>query len=317
MGWYGATGRFIGGHMAFIAPVCVVVGVVFARWVSPVEALVPALFAAMTFQGALNNRFREVAEVFRHPLLLLSVPAVSLVAMPCVACLLARLLFADDPQVVCGIVLEYCVPVGVVSYMWVGMYGGNRSLALALILLTTVAAPFTIPLSLEALLGATVELDVAAMMGRMLTMIAIPAVAGMVVNDATHGWGERVLSPALGPAARVLLVVIITANSTGMAPYLATVTVETFCVAGFVLLFATGGFALGYLLARALRRGAADTVTACFCCGIRNISAGAVIAAQFFPGPAVFAVMMGTLFQQVLAGLMGKALGRLMDAAEE
>ena len=200
--------------------------------------------------------------------------------------------------------------------MWVGMYGGNRSLALALILLTTVAAPFTIPLSLEALLGATVELDVAAMMGRMLTMIAVPAVLGMVVNDATRGWGERVLSPALGPAARALLVVIITANSTGMAPYLATVTVETFCVAGFVLAFATGGFALGCLLARALGRDAADTGTACFCCGIRNISAGAVIAAQFFPGPAVFAVMMGTLFQQVLAGLMGKALGRLVDASE-
>ena len=234
-GWYAATGRFIGGHMALIAPICVVVGVTFARWVSPVEAVVPALFAVMTFQGALNNRFREVAEVFRRPLLLLLVPAVSLVLMPSVACLLARLLFADDPQVVCGIVLEYCVPVGVVSYMWVGMYGGNRSLALALILLTTVAAPFTIPLSLEALLGATVELDVAAMMGRMLTMIAVPAVLGMVVNDATRGWGERVLSPALGPAARALLVVIIAANSTGMAPYLATVTVETFCVAGFVL----------------------------------------------------------------------------------
>ena len=302
--------------MALIAPICVVVGVTFARWVSPVEAVVPALFAVMTFQGALNNRFREVAEVFRRPLLLLLVPAVSLVLMPSVACLLARLLFADDPQVVCGIVLEYCVPVGVVSYMWVGMYGGNRSLALALILLTTVVAPFTIPLSLEALLGATVELDVAAMMGRMLTMIAVPAVLGMVVNDATRGWGERVLSPALGPAARALLVVIIAANSTGMAPYLATVTVETFCVAGFVLAFATGGFALGCLLARALGRDAADTVTACFCCGIRNISAGAVIAAQFFPGPAVFAVMMGTLFQQVLAGLMGKALGRLVDASE-
>ena len=302
--------------MALIAPICVVVGVTFARWVSPVEAVVPALFAVMTFQGALNNRFREVAEVFRRPLLLLLVPAVSLVLMPSVACLLARLLFADDPQVACGIVLEYCVPVGVVSYMWVVMYGGNRSLALALILLTTVAAPFTIPLSLEALLGATVELDVAAMMGRMLTMIAVPAVLGMVVNDATRGWGERVLSPALGPAARALLVVIIAANSTGMAPYLATVTVETFCVAGFVLAFATGGFALGCLLARALGRDAADTVTACCCCGIRNISAGAVIAAQFFPGPAVFAVMMGTLFQQVLAGLMGKALGRLVDASE-
>lgn len=316
MGAYQRMGKFIGGHMAFIAPICVVVGVLFAAQISPLESAVPFLFAIMTFQGALNNRFRQIADVFRHPFLLLLIPAVSLVVMPVVASVLARLCFAGDPQVVCGIVLEYCVPVGVVSYMWVGMYGGNRSLALALILLTTVLAPFSIPFSLELLLGQTVELDVVAMMGRMLTMIAIPAVLGMAVNDATRGWGERVLSPAMGPATRVLLVVIITTNSTGLAPYLANASLEALGVAAFVLTFATSGFVFGYLLARVLRRDAPDVVTACFCCGIRNISAGAVIAAQFFPGPAVFAVMMGTLFQQVLAGLMGKGLGRLVTTAE-
>ena len=42
-------------------------------------------------------------------------------------------------------------------------------------------------------------------------------------------------------------------------------------------------------------------VTMTYQTGMRNISAGAVLAAQYFPGEVMFPVMMGTLFQQVLA----------------
>ena len=44
--------------------------------------------------------------------------------------------------------------------------------------------------------------------------------------------------------------------------------------------------------------------------GMRNISAGAVIAATYFPGEVMFPVMIGTLFQQVLAALFGKLLAQ-------
>ena len=49
----------------------------------------------------------------------------------------------------------------------------------------------------------------------------------------------------------------------------------------------------------------------CFTCGMRNISSGAVIATQYFPGEVVFPVMCGTLFQQVLASLIGHFFERL------
>ena len=48
-----------------------------------------------------------------------------------------------------------------------------------------------------------------------------------------------------------------------------------------------------------------------FTCGMRNISSGAVIATQYFPGEVVFPVMCGTLFQQVLASLIGHAFEQL------
>ena len=42
--------------------------------------------------------------------------------------------------------------------------------------------------------------------------------------------------------------------------------------------------------------------------GLRNISAGAVIAAQYFPGEVLFPVMIATLFQQMLAACYGKLI---------
>lgn len=148
-------GGLIGSHMAIISPACVVLGVLFPQ-IGVMRPLVTPLFAFMTFQSALSNTFGNLGRTLRHPAPMLVSLALTVAAMPCVACALALALFGSDPNLVCGIVLEYCVPVAVVSAMWTNMLGGDPALSLATILVSTVAAPFTIPLTLHALLGQTV-----------------------------------------------------------------------------------------------------------------------------------------------------------------
>jgi predicted Na+-dependent transporter len=234
---------------------------------------------------------------------------------PVVAYLLASLFF-PDVDIVTGIVLEYCVPVAVVSFMWTEMYDGNGPLTLAIVLVTTVIAPFSIPALLMVLLGARIEIDVASMMVQMLFMIAIPAVVGMALNDLTRGWGKERLAPALQPATRVLLLVIVTTNASSMAPYMERFSLETLGIMLFMLVYSALGFAAGILVARLMRRDRPTTVSMCYTCGMKNISAGAVIASAFFPSATVFPVMMGTLFQEVLAGLFGKYLDETGRKAE-
>ena len=313
--WTG-LGRAIGSHMMFIAPACVIAGVLFPQVFGFTRPAVPVMFAIMTFQGSLNNNLRSVLDVFRHPGHMLAILAVTLVVMPVASRLLSGLLFADDPNLVIGATLEYCVPVAVVSFMWTSMYGGNLSLALATILVSTVLAPFTIPLTLQLLLGATVEVDVVSMMTNMVFMIALPALAGMLLNDVTRGWGHERLSPAITPAVRILLMLILASNSTQMSDYVRHITPELFEVALYILVFASFGFALGMVLARLFGVDRATFVTMCYAVGMRNISAGAVITAQFFPGEVVFPVMMGTLFQQTLAGVFAGVMNRLLGEGD-
>lgn len=313
-----AFGKFIGSHLAFIAPICVALGVLFPSQLAFLKPWVTPLFAFMTFQGALGNNLSNLGRTFAHPAPMLVTLAVSTVAMPLVSFALGTLLFGGSPNLVLGIVLEYSVPVAVVSTMWIGMFGGDVSLGLATLLVSTVLSPVTIPLTLHVLLGQTVEVDVAGMMGDMLVQIALPALAGMVVNDLSHGWGKAELSPVLAPAAKVALVLVILSNSTGVAPYMRNLTPQLVGVIVFIGLFASTGYFWGLLIAKLWRRPREAMVTMTYQTGMRNISAGAVLAAQYFPGEVMFPVMMGTLFQQVLAACFGSFMRWLLareDAA--
>ena len=306
-------GEWIGAHLALIAPVCVVVGVLTPGVFGPVNTYaVPFLFACMTFQGSLSNTFRQLLDVFRHPALMLAIIFSAQVLLPLLAYALGSLLFGASADLVLGILLEYCVPVGVITFMWVGMYGGDSALALGTILVSTLIAPFTIPATLQLLMGAQVHVDAAGMMLSMIGMIGAPAVAGMLVNQLTRGWGSRTLSPAIAPLIKLFVIVIIISNSTGMSEYVLHPTPQLLAVAAFVLAFSTFGYAWGLALARALKLDHPKTVTLTFACGIRNISAGAVIAGEYFPGtPVILACMVGTLLQQMLAGGAGAVLTRL------
>ena len=304
-------GKFLAGHMQIIVPLCAALGILFPQQIGVMKPAVTALFAFMTFQGALSNTFKQVADVIRKPRLLIIVLALSAVAIPVVAYLLGSLLFGSNPNIVCGIVIEYSVPVAVSAFMWITMFNGNGALALTIIFISSVISPLTIPLTLKLLLGASVSVDALSMVRSMTIMVALPALLGIIVNQTTHGWGAEKLSPALSPACKFAMMVIIMANSTSMSPYVLNMNLQRVGVFFFILAFALGGFVLGIIVARLLHLPHGDMATVCFSCGMRNISSGAVIASQYFPGEVVFPVMCGTVFQQLIASFVGRFLQRL------
>ena len=138
---YSGMGAWIGSHMPLMSLVCLALGVALPELISPLKALVSVMFAVITFQGALGNTLSQLAEAFRRPVAMLSILLVSAVLMPCAGCVVGNLLFGSDPEIVCGIVLEYSVPVAVLSVMWTGIYEGNGALAVATVLVSTCPWP--------------------------------------------------------------------------------------------------------------------------------------------------------------------------------
>ena len=94
----------------------------------------------------------------RHPLPVAVIFGLLHVVMPLITLGLGTLCFPDAPLFTIGLVLEYAVPTGVASLMWVGMSRGNTALCLSVVLLDT-PLPGGDPLTMKLLVGSVVELD--------------------------------------------------------------------------------------------------------------------------------------------------------------
>ena len=299
---------FLGKHMAVLIVAFVLVGITFPDVFSPINDRTVALFAFMTFANSLGGGFREMAAVARRPLPVVVIFAILHAAMPLLALALGSVLFPEAPLFTTGLVLEYAIPTGVASLLWVSIGRGNTSMCLSVVLLDTLLAPFVIPLTLRLLLGSVVEMDTAAMMGDLMVMVAIPALIAMTLFQLSHGRVAVTVKPRLAPFAKLTMLVLVLANATGCAPFLRDITptlVKLICAVFALCLL---GFFLGYQAARLLKADFPTAVTMSLNSGIRNIAAGSVLAIQYFPGDVLFPVAFSPLFLQATTAIIVKIL---------
>lgn len=299
---------FLGKHMAVLIVAFVLVGITFPDIFSPINDYTMALFAFMTFANSLGGGFREMADVARRPLPVVVIFAILHVAMPLLALAAGELLFPEAPLFTTGLVLEYAIPTGVASLLWVSIGRGNTSMCLSVVLLDTLLAPFVIPLTLRVLLGSVVEMDTASMVGDLMIMVAIPALLAMTLFQMTRGRVAATVKPRLAPFAKLTMLVLVLANATGCAPFLRDITptlVKLICAVFALCLL---GFFLGYQAARLLKADFPTAVTMSLNSGIRNIAAGSVLAIAYFPGDVLFPVAFSPLFLQATTAVIVKIL---------
>ena len=307
--------RFLGSYFPWFVLACATTGVLFPDTFSWLNgSITMGLFAFMTFANSLGGGFRELGRVFLRPLPVVVTLLLLHVVIPLLTLGLGNLLFPDAPLFTIGLVLEYVIPTGVASLMWVGICGGNASLCLSIVLLDTLAAPVVIPLSLKLLVGSVVEVDTWGMMGDMMIMVALPALAAMTVYQVTGGRAAVTLKPRLALFAKLALLIVITANATSCSSFLRSIDRPLVLVMATVFLLCLFGFLAGYWAAKLLGLDFPTRATMCLNTGLRNISAGSVLALQYFPAQVVFPVAFTPLFLQFTTSIIVKVLMRTPSA---
>jgi predicted Na+-dependent transporter len=304
-------GDFLGRHMVVIIPTFLMIGVSFPEHLGRLRPIIPTLFAIMTFQNSLANRMADLRETMRSPGPIGLTLLVMHVIFPLLAFTVGGLVFGFGSETVAGIVLEYTVPIGASTVMWVSMASGDIALTLASVLFSSLVAPFSIPMALKLLVGATVQVDSLRLMGDIAYMVALPAILAIGLNEFTRGRTAETLKPALAPLSKILLPIIVATNATSIAHELRHLTPELLLITCFVGVCTVAGFVVGVCAGRLTRQPYQRLVSVGFACGIRNISVGAHLAATYFTPAVVFPAVIGTLFQQTLAALFGKWVPRL------
>ncbi|MEH7076702.1 bile acid:sodium symporter family protein [Neobacillus drentensis] len=303
--------------MPLITPVGVLTGVIFSVHLRDFSYLIPWIFAFMTFAGSLGSNFRSLKEVIVRPFPILIAMFILHILMPIWAWSVGHVVFPGDIYTITGLVLGMAIPTGVTSFMWVAIYKGNIPLVLSIILIDTLLSPIIVPYSLSLFLGEKIEMDFINIMKGLLEMVVIPSLVGMYLNQATKGKIKDQLGTRLAPFSKLSLGIVVMLNGAVVAPYLKNINLKLVSITLVVFLIALTGYLFSFLIGKLVKGGRDNIISLTFAGGMRNISAGGVIAVSFFPAAVAVPVVVGMLFQQVLASLNGHFLNKYYDKKVE
>jgi predicted Na+-dependent transporter len=303
--------------MPLITPVGVLTGVLLSAHLKDFSYLIPWIFAFMTFAGSLSSNFHSLKEVIVHPFPIIIAMTILHVLMPIWAWGVGHVAFSGDIYTITGLVLGMVIPTGVTSFMWVAIYKGNIPLVLSIILIDTLLSPIIVPYSLSLFMGEKIEMDFLSIMKGLLGMVVIPSLIGMYLNQATKGKIKDQLGARLAPLSKISLGFVVMLNGAVVAPYLRDINLKLVSITVTVFMIALTGYLFSFLIGRLFKGGRDNVISLTFTGGMRNISAGAVIAISYFPAAVAVPVVVGMLFQQVLASLNGHFLNRYYDKKVE
>jgi predicted Na+-dependent transporter len=306
--WTTALNRRLEKLMPLLTPTGVALGFLLPRFFIVFRPFIPWIFAVMTLSGALKLRIRELGLALRHPFPIVLTMVSSHLLIPLAVFFFSGLVFRGDGDTISGFVLLYAAPTAVSGFIWVTMYRGDKALALALILVATIAAPAVVPLTVSLLMGTKVVLDMGNIALSLVLMVVVPTVVGVGANEISRGAVPRVLLPCLNPLAKFCLILVIAANAAAVVPQVRFDDRRVWVIAAVCVFFALMGHGLSWFAGILCRLDREKQITVFFSSSLRNISAAATIAIEFFPESAALPALLGIVFQQTMAALMGRLL---------
>jgi bile acid:Na+ symporter, BASS family len=265
--------------------------------------LVPYLFAYMTFATALSISARDIGGVARAPGVVLLMIAALHLLMPGVAWLIGALSFGSHSATAVGMVLATLIPVGVLSVVWTSVAYGAVPLALTIVALDSLLSPLILPVTAWLFLGSQVDFDARSLMIGLVWMIVIPTSAGVWLHDLSAGRIGRRMAPLNGPLSKASALAIIAINISAIREILASTQISIVPILAVLPLQVATGFFVGFAMGRILKLPEPEVRTLTFCIGLRNVSAGIVIALRYFSPLTAIPVVLVIVFQQPLAAL--------------
>lgn len=283
--------------MPLLTPLGVILGLLFCDFFRPFKPAVNFLFGFLTLINGMGVAVGDFAKVFSKRRAILSFLVCSYIAIPLLYTLVSRPLFSSETAI--GFTLLAATPTAVVGTIWSSIYGGNRALSLALLVLGTLLAPFATPLIVSLLSRESVAIDSVGMMTSLLLMVLLPSFAGILINFLTKGHCNDHVSPALKPFTKLALVLVITINTSQVArEMIADLSVHFLLIAVAAVSFFFTSYILTYRMASAMKLEKEDAISVTFASSMKNISASMVLAIDFFPPQSVPPVLTGILLQQ-------------------
>ncbi|MCJ8009485.1 bile acid:sodium symporter family protein [Lederbergia wuyishanensis] len=311
------TNAFLQHWMPYLTPISVVLGVTIFSSLSSISYVVKWVFAFISFASCIGLNVKELRTTLTKPLPVIIGMLIIQGVLPFIAFVVGKALFNDDPYIIIGFVLAFTIPTGVITLMWVSIYGGNRAVTLAIILVNTLLSPILVPFTLNILVGAQVEMDIAGLMIGLLIMVVIPSLLGLLANQLLKNKHTSILSSKLAPFSKMAIFLVILINSAVVAPFFKQMDGKTIILAIIVFLMACFAYVTGFVIAKLFKWDDSVAISLMYNSGMRNTGVGAALAVSYFPASVAFPTVTAVLFQQFLASMAGKIISKYVEKKQK
>lgn len=282
------------------------------------KSAVPFLFGYMTLVTALNISWGELRAVVVYPIPVLVTWILVHVGMPLFSLGSSWCFLPSQSPFMAGSVLVMMIPIGIVSIIWTSVSDGEPSLALTTVAIDSLLCPLILPASIWLFLGKIVEFNAWSLMAGLFWMIVLPTLVGISLHDLSRGQLGRRWAHLNGPLSKLFLTLVVAINIAAARGILLSFRDSAAGLMLLLLLQSSVGFLLGHGTGRVFKWSGRRIRTMTFMSGLRNISAGIVIALQYFSPAVAIPVILTIIIQQPLAALAQRLmLGKRMNGGLE
>ncbi|CAK1227315.1 Predicted Na+-dependent transporter YfeH (YfeH) [Fructobacillus evanidus] len=229
--------------------------------------------------------FKRVAQ---RPVQALMGTVAHYVIMPFLAFLLVHL-FDLTVAAAVGVILVGSDPSGTSSNVMSFLAGGDVALDVSIGLLSTLLAPFMLPLLLKMLAGKWVDVPFQSMFLSAFEIVVIPVALGLTVHMIFQKHVQKIIHvmPLVSQVMIVLIILaVLSANSKTI------LAVSTLALIPIVMLHNLLGYLFGFLFAKLFKMDTAQQKAITFEVGMQDSALASTLAISFFePASAISAVI--------------------------
>ena len=162
--------------------IAIVLGFLFPQHLQSLEGIVLYIMIATLFLVFLKVKYTNVIQEFKKPVKLLYIVLLNMILIPAVIYVLFK---PVDPNLRMALVLLAALPAGIPTAVFTDiMEDGQSSFTIMIMMVTTLVAPFTIPLVFWMLYHQTFGLDLQSLFLNLLLVLVIPFVAAQILRKA-------------------------------------------------------------------------------------------------------------------------------------
>jgi predicted Na+-dependent transporter len=297
--------RWLERWIMVILPLVLVLGLELESRLGGYTKYVQALFMYLTFVSSLNVSKEQFRELARNPKALLLIFGLIHIVLPLLSYGLTFHLYNGSPELKLGALLAMIMPIGVTSIVWVNLARGNVGIAVSMVALDTLVSPLLVPFTLWLFVGATARMDTLQLIAGVIKLVVVPCVLGMLFGAWLRKRKKAATArAALALSSKLTLYAIILLNAAGMAASLRELSggaLQLLLTVGGLMVC---GYAVVWLALFALRLLEGTEIAFTYTGGVRNYTAGIVIAQLYFSPQTAIPVMFAILLQHPIALLV-------------